>query len=82
MCYLLGDPQYLQNVSKSGRKLPAVARFSRRDMKFHQEKVCGLTRVGDRLRDTPFFSTTCCSECVASGSKSAQRQHPAALTSA
>lgn len=39
---------YLQDVSISGRKLPAVARFSRRDVKFHQEEVCGLARVGDR----------------------------------
>lgn len=37
-------------------------------MKFHQEKVCGLARVGDRLDATSFFSITCSSESVWSSS--------------
>lgn len=55
MCYLLGDLQYLWDVSVSGRQLLAFARSSRYDMKFHQEKVCGLTSVGGKLRVTFFY---------------------------
>lgn len=68
MCYLLGDLQYFQYVS--GRKLPALARFSRDDMNSHQAKVCGLTGVVDRLK-TISLSTAGCSGGVSSSSEGA-----------
>lgn len=45
MWYLLGDPQYVQDVPVSERVFPAVARSSKHGMKFHQDKVCRLIRL-------------------------------------